>query len=123
MGKEDTSERKYKTTSLPTLSASQGNNRELLLKLYQQVSANWRQLTEVRFHLLAIVPTVSILLIATVLSEEGPAKGLSVFGRVAIAAIGSLVTVSVDQSPLTALANASTGPSSHFSFREGGVIG
>lgn len=92
MPKEDTPERKYKTTTLPTLSDYRGN-RELLLKLYEQVSANWRQLTEVRFHLLAIVPTVSILLIATVLSEEGPAKGLSVFGRVAIAAFGFLVTV------------------------------
>ena len=71
MGQEDTSERKYKSTALPTVSDYRGN-RDLLLKLYEETAANWRQLTEVRFHLLALVPAVSILLVATVLS-----KGLS----------------------------------------------
>jgi hypothetical protein len=92
MDQKDTAERKYKSTDLPTVSDYQGN-RDLLFKLYEETSANWRQLTEVRFHLLALVPAVSILLVATVLSEEGPAKGLSVLGKVAIAAFGLMVTL------------------------------
>ena len=92
MGQEDTAERKYKSTALPTVSDYRGN-RDLLLKLYEETAANWRQLTEVRFHLLALVPAVSILLVATVLSEEGPGKGLSGLGKVAIAVFGFLITL------------------------------
>ena len=45
-------------------------NRDLLLKLYEETAANWRQLTEVRFHLLALVPAVSILLV-----DHSPLRG------------------------------------------------
>jgi hypothetical protein len=97
MNRDDRTSRAYRSTSLPTLldgvDYTQPQNRELLLKLYEAVCANWRHLVEVRFKLLGLVPTVSLALLAVVFSDGGSGKGLSFTHRLIIAAVGLLVTV------------------------------
>lgn len=87
--------RHYKTTELPTLRGDiigTEPGRELLLKIYDQVCQTWRELVAVRFRLLAIVPSVSLLLLAAVLSSEGPGKGLPIGLKLLLSTLGSVVT-------------------------------
>lgn len=87
--------RTYTSTKLPTLREGVDvfDNRDLMLKMYDQACQAWRELVGVRFRLLAIVPSVSLLLLATILSSEGPGKGLAVGLKILLGTLGLIVTV------------------------------
>ncbi len=93
MDRSSRDNRYYQTTLLPTLRDGSDNvqNRDLLLKLYDQVCSVWRELVGVRFKLLGLVPTVSLALLATILSAKDPG-GLSQQSRLLIAVFGFLAT-------------------------------
>jgi hypothetical protein len=94
MDRESRDNRTYKTTKLPTLREGVilATNRDLMLNMYDQACQTWRELVGVRFRLLAIVPSVSLLLLATVLSSEGPGKGLTVGLKILFSILGLFVT-------------------------------
>ncbi|HEX9989020.1 MAG TPA: hypothetical protein VGE45_11160 [Chloroflexia bacterium] len=65
--------RHYQPTVLPTLLSDATGSRDdfpILQLLYTELSNNWRQLTDVRFKLLALVPTVSLFLLVGLLSPD-----------------------------------------------------
>ena len=66
---------------------------EVLLAVYGEVCSNWRQLTDVRFKLLALLPPIAGLGLVGVVSREGPFAGLSVAARIGLACFGLLVTL------------------------------
>jgi len=72
----DEPDRAYQTTDIPTLrgDVSSAIRDELLLKLYEQTCTTWRVLVDVRFKLFALVPTASLVALATLLSSGEPAK-------------------------------------------------
>ena len=86
--------RHYKVTTLSTLreGVDVSQNREVLLKLYDQVCSAWKELVGVRFKLLGLVPTVSLALLATILSARGPADGLARPSKLLISLLGLLAT-------------------------------
>ena len=67
----DQTDRAYKSSDKPTLqgNASPTVNQDLLLKLYEQTGITWRALVDVRFKLLALVPTASLVALASLLSS------------------------------------------------------
>jgi hypothetical protein len=96
--KRDLSDRKnrtYTTTPLPTLREGfdTEHNKDLLFKLYDQVCATWKELVGVRFKLLALVPAVSIAVIATMLSTKGISEGLSQPSKLLIGLLGLVATI------------------------------
>jgi hypothetical protein len=95
MDRENRKNRAYAVTNLPTLQHERDitQHRDVLLKLYDQSCQTWRQFVDVRFKLLALVPTVSVLILAALLSAEGPGKGLSNGVKLFIAVIGFSVTI------------------------------
>ncbi len=95
MDRKSRENRQYETNPLPILREGfdVGANRDLMLKMYDQACQTWRELIGVRFKLLALVPSVSLLLLATILSTEGPGKGLSVGLKILISVFGLLVTL------------------------------
>jgi hypothetical protein len=95
MDRESRNNRAYTTTKLPTLrkGVDVAANRDLMFKMYDQACQTWRELVGVRFRLLALVPTVSLLLLATVLSTEGPGKGLSVTLKILLSVLGLFATL------------------------------
>jgi len=85
--------RAYTSTLLPTLkSTGQGVQHELLLGLYREICTSWRTLTDVRFKLLALVPTVSLLAVISLLNMGGLTKELTPYVRGGVAVIGFCVT-------------------------------
>lgn len=88
-------ERAYKTTDLVTLRAYKGTpeDRDLLLKLYEQTCTTWRMLVDVRFKLFALVPTVSLASLATIFSEGDSTKYFSPGLRFLFALLGLAATV------------------------------
>jgi hypothetical protein len=84
----------YSTTKLPTLREGiiVSTNKDLMLKIYDRACQTWRELVAVRFRLLAIVPGVSLLLLATILSSEGPGKGLTPGLKIFLSILGLFVT-------------------------------
>lgn len=65
--------RSYQTTVLPTLRSGRtgpGSDFSVLEMLYSELSNNWRQLTDVRFKLLALVPAVSLLVLVGLLGPD-----------------------------------------------------
>ena len=62
------SDRAYKSTDIPTLRPEvlPKGDRELLLKIYEQTCTTWRMLVDVRFNRLALVPTASLIALATI---------------------------------------------------------
>lgn len=95
MNPEDTKNRKYKSSPLPVFEGAieLKPGSEELITLYEQICTSWRTLIDIRFKLLALVPAVSVLLLANLLSTEGPAKGLSSQVKIAIAVLGFVATV------------------------------
>jgi hypothetical protein len=91
----DREDRAYKTTDLPTLRAGTGAaaNRDLLLKLYEQTCATWRMLVDVRFKLFALVPTVSLISLATVYSGGHSTNYFSPKLRLLFAILGLAATL------------------------------
>ena len=65
-------ERDYPSTALPTLAFDKSAEveREILLKVYGEVGSAWRTLTDVRVKLLGLVPAVSVLAWAQLISAE-----------------------------------------------------
>lgn len=63
--------RQYATTPLPTLRAGidTAESREIFLAIYAEANNNWRQLVDIRFRLLALVPGASIIF-AAVLADN-----------------------------------------------------
>ncbi len=95
MDRENRDNRSYATTNLPTLrkEIQPTENRDVLLKLYDQSCQTWRQFVDVRFKLLGLVPAVSVLVVAALLSTEGTGKGLSNGIKLFISIIGFIVTI------------------------------
>lgn len=95
MNRDDPNNRSYATSRLPLLreGIDPVGNRDLLLKMYDQAAQTWRELISVRFKLFALVPTVSLLLLTTVLSTEGLGKGLSLQLKLFISVLGLAVTM------------------------------
>jgi hypothetical protein len=63
--------RAYGTSFLPVLTdtgAAKSNADDLRLALYEQALAAWKQLVDVRFKLLALLPAVSVIALATVIA-------------------------------------------------------
>lgn len=86
--------RHYMTTDLPTLRGEFdiAQNKDLLIALFGEVCSAWRELVEVRFKLLAIVPSVTFVLLVAILSTTGPTAGLSQPSRLLISVFGLVVT-------------------------------
>lgn len=89
--------RHYTTSPLPALLEelrvrSQQDAQEILKMLYSEVCTSWRALMDTRFKLLGFVPSVSVLILIGLLSEDNPAAALSQIAKTAIALFGLLVT-------------------------------
>jgi hypothetical protein len=87
--------RAYRLSDLPTIreDAAPENRQDLLLKLYDQTCSTWRMLVDVRFKLLALVPTVSLVSLATVFGAQDSPKYLSPPLRLLFAILGLLATI------------------------------
>jgi hypothetical protein len=87
--------RAYKTTDLPTLRRSAGaaQDRDLLLKLYEETGSTWRLLVEVRFKLFALVPTASLISLATIFSRDDSSRLVSSQLRLLFAVLGLASTL------------------------------
>ena len=90
----DREDRAYKTTDLATLKGpcDTPENQALLLKIYEQTCTTWRMLVDVRFKLFALVPTVSLLSLATVFGGSESAKYLPPRLRLLFGILGLLAT-------------------------------
>lgn len=86
--------RHYKTTDLPTLREeySVGQNRDLLFKSYEQVCSIWKQLVDVRFKLLALVPGASLALITGILLSK-PSEGILWLNKLLVCVFGIFITL------------------------------
>src|SRR5688500_11498990 len=95
MERESRDSRHYAVSPLPTLreGVDASKNRDVLLKVYDQVCSTWKELVGVRFKLLALVPTVSLALLATVLSTKGVSEGLTLAERIVILLLGLASTL------------------------------
>jgi (4S)-4-hydroxy-5-phosphonooxypentane-2,3-dione isomerase len=93
----DRAERDYEVSRLPLLrdgrTIAPDRERELLFKMYDQAAQAWRELVGVRFKLLALVPSVSLILVGTIVSTKGPGAGLTPTLRVFACTLGLLVTL------------------------------
>jgi len=90
--------RQYRTTDIPTLRSdgvgeSNPGDRELLIELYEQTCSTWRMLVDVRFKLLALVPTASLLSLATLTGSNEPSKIYMPQVGPLFAVLGLIVTV------------------------------
>ncbi len=89
--------REYEASLLPAMSstAREPEHKEILLSLYGEICNSWRMLTDVRFKLLGLVPTVSAAVLISLLSRSKPDEGLSPSSRMAISIFGLLITVGI----------------------------
>ena len=89
--------RQYLSSPLTTLAehAVPPERETMLLALYGEICESWRLLTDVRFKLLGLVPTVSAVVLTSLLSKDDPAKGLSQASRIVIACFGLIVTLGI----------------------------
>ena len=89
--------RHYTSTPLPTLKTDfdEPLKSDVLLKLYSEVSSNWRMLTDVRFKLLGFVPAISLIAWIQLIAKDdfstlqGRVEGLavSILGLILVLAI------------------------------------
>ena len=86
--------RNYKSSPLPTLKEGIAitENKDLLIALYGQVCTAWEDLVGVRFKLLGLVPTVSLALLATILTTKGIGEGLDLPSKLIISSLGFFST-------------------------------
>lgn len=91
----DRANRAYGTTVLPTLrdGMDAARNRDLLTTVYNQTCQSWRQLVDVRFKLLALVPTLSLGSLAIVINTDGRHGGLPFAMQLLFALTGLAVTI------------------------------
>ena len=94
MNRESRESRKYDASPLPIFREGVDvvANRDVMLKLYDQICSAWKELVGVRFKLLALVPPVSLAVLTTVLSNKGLAEGMSTHAKLLVALLG-LVSV------------------------------
>jgi hypothetical protein len=67
--------------------------RDTLLRLYSEICASWRTLTDVRFKLLAALPTVSGAGLALLISKDASPAGEAKAARTVLAVLGFIVSV------------------------------
>src|SRR5947209_17910715 len=89
----DRTDRMYGINQLPTLQSKaplDDDGRELLLKIYEQTCSTWRALVDVRFKLLALVPTASLIGLATLLGLSNAPTGSQTpfFPRLSFSVLG-----------------------------------
>lgn len=91
----DRENRKYQTTDLPTLRTPRepAQDEALLLSIYDQTCSTWRMLVDVRFKLLALVPTASLLSLATVFGGGDATRFLTPRTRLLFAVLGLVATL------------------------------
>jgi hypothetical protein len=87
--------RVYGTSPLPTLrdGLEAKTHRDVLLALYQQTCQSWRHLVDVRFKLLALVPSVALASLGLVLASDGRYDAVPVVLRLLFSAIGLASTL------------------------------
>jgi len=89
----DRSSRAYKTSDLPALRADAPSPpNQVLLGLYEQTCTTWRMLVDVRFKLFALVPTASLLSLATIIGGA-ESKNFDPWLRLIFAILGLMATV------------------------------
>jgi hypothetical protein len=87
--------REYESSVLPVLPIAASENKDVLLSLYGEICNSWRMLTDVRFKLLGLVPTVSAVVLISLLSHSKENEGLSPPSRIAISIFGFLITIGI----------------------------
>jgi hypothetical protein len=93
--KKERAGRYYKASLLPIFRGGVidlQSKRDDLKWLYGEVCSSWRMLTDVRFKLLGLVPTISVVALISVLSRAETNAGLSPEARMGIIVFGFLVT-------------------------------
>ena len=91
--KEIKEEHGTQNTSAPQIPSKQrADHNGILLNLYGERCNSWHTLTGVRFKLLGLVPTVSVVVLITLLS---PNLSIDECMRTAIAIFGLLITLSL----------------------------
>jgi hypothetical protein len=87
--------RDYEPHAFPVLTSTheQHPDQDLLLALYKEACENWRTLLDIRFKLLALVPTISFLLIAGLLSTKDWPPAIPPQLRFVLALLGAVVTL------------------------------
>ena len=95
MNGEETENRHYDASPLPVFrdDVDTATHKDELIALYEQICSSWHVLIDIRFKLLGFVPAVSVLLIANLLSADGPAKGLSSNMKIFIGLLGFTATL------------------------------
>src|SRR5262245_50234699 len=94
MNRESREGRHYTVSLLPTVNVQmEPPNRDLMLGLYTQICTTWRELIEIRFKLLALVPAVSVLTQAAILSNGVVGGGLGRPLKAGLCFFGFLVTL------------------------------
>jgi hypothetical protein len=90
--------RTYASTLVPTLTqkAPPGEaERQILLAIYKEISAAWRALTEVRFKLMGLVPAVSVVAWAQLISAEALRTPKRAYAGILLALIGLVITIAL----------------------------
>jgi len=77
----------YKTTPLKTALKGQGLDPDLL---YKEICNTWRQLVDVRFKLLALLPIVSITVIINIIDSD-----MHLYGQLLVCAMGLIFTYGI----------------------------
>lgn len=87
--------RSFVYSSLPVMRpSSQGPDEHgTLLTVYEEVSASWRMLTEVRFKLLGFLPVVAAVALVAIVSNGGPFQEVATAPRVGLGVFGLSITV------------------------------
>lgn len=89
--------RDYRLTDISTLRDDVAvvpiDRRDLLFKLYEQTCTTWRALIDVRFKLLALVPTISLISLATIFSGGQVTQNLPLRARLLFAVLGFIATI------------------------------
>jgi len=87
--------RAYATSPLPTLrdGLDAKSHRDVLLAVYQQTCQSWRHLVDVRFKLLALVPSVALASLGLALATDGRHDAVPALLRLLFCAIGLASTV------------------------------
>lgn len=87
--------RHYGVSKLPVMrgDAVKSEHQEVLLSLYGEICSSWRLLTDVRFKLLGLVPTASVVVLIALLSRNQPTEGLSRISQLAVIVFGFCITL------------------------------
>jgi hypothetical protein len=82
--------RMYTVSPLPTLrdGLDPKANKDVLMTLYGQACQSWRQHVDVRFKLLALVPSLSLVALAIVFGGGVPSSGVASLPKVLLALLG-----------------------------------